>query len=628
MNTALLRKELRGQWPFLFLGVALLVIEVLEMAAEQWDQKRLSSTFYEFNAFFLFQFFVAFAVGTGLLIREIDDGTLAFLDGLPLTRARAFAAKMLTATLVLLCYPLGHLVLICGLHLSARESLDHDLHLPLIVATIAPIVLITAVGLTVGLLLGFLRSAAWMALALLAIALKLACTAWPRFSALNPPEALMISLVGAHLKVSAEGIAAQSGLAMAAGLSAFWLFRRAGADRQRLRLVLSRPLISAAVTMATISTLFTAIYLYEKSQRAEGARQLSQADPGTARFIPAAPGHAQTLHFTFSYPAQSSESAQRLLLHADEVFNDVANQLHIEGGPPIDVDLSGSQANTEGTAFFDRIRMYPAGDAPLSVLAHETTHVFAERLAGGKDERELSKMLAFNEGLAHWVEQTLATKSGVSATDRLQAAIVSSRHLVSARQLTDMDALARDVDRNLVYPLGAAVVDALVRRYGADAPKMVLLTIGRPDFPRDLQGYPLWQAAFQLSGFDLNLVFDDYARLLKGWELEAAASIGDLPRPRGSLVRSDDQVGVAVRLDAELPEGWKAVVRFRPRDDSPLRDYVTRSVRDGVAWQPIDDIANERVCFQPGVGTKTIVMYEVWTCLPLDSATEDGDDLP
>jgi hypothetical protein len=626
VNAALLRKELRGQWPFLFLGVALLVIEVLEMAAEQWDQKRLSSTFYEINAFFIFQFFVAFAVGTGLLIREIDDGTLAFLDGLPLTRARAFAAKVVTATLVLLCYPVGHLVLICGLHLIARESLDHDLHPALIAATIAPIVLITAVGLTGGLLLGFLRSAAWMTLALLAIALKLSATAWPRFSALNPVDALMINLVGAHLKPSLEGVATQCGLIVAAGLSAFWLFRHAGADRQRMRLVLSRPVISAAVTIATISTLFVAIYLYEKSQGAQGSRQVNSSDSGTAQFIPAAPGHSQTVHYTFSYPAQSSEPVQLLLLHADEVFNDVARQLNIDGGPPIDVDLSGSEANTEGTAFFDRIRMFPAGDAPLSVLAHETTHVFANRLAGGKNERELSKMQAFNEGLAHWVEQTLASKSGVSEADRFEAAIVSSRHLASARQLTDVDALARDVDRNLVYPLGATVVDALVRRYGADAPKRVLLTIGRPDFPRDLQGYPLWQTAFQLSGFDLSLVFDDYARLMKGWELEAAGSIADLPRPRGSLVRSDDRVGVAVRLDAALPEGWRAVVRFRPREDSQLRDYVTRPVTGGVAWQPISAIANERVCFQPGVGTKAIVIYEVWNCLPLDSATEDAED--
>jgi hypothetical protein len=90
--------------------------------------------------------------------------------------------------------------------------------------------------------------------------------------------------------------------------------------------------------------------------------------------------------------------------------------------------------------------------------------------------------------------------------------------------------------------------DTLVRRYGVDAPKTLLLTIGRPDFARGLEGLALWQVAFQLSGFYLNVVFDDYARRVKDWELEFASLIADLPRPRGSLVRNDELVGVAVRL--------------------------------------------------------------------------------
>jgi hypothetical protein len=626
VNAALIRKELRGQWPFLFLGVALAVIDVVESLFQQWNLRRLSSTFYEFNSLFIFQFFISFAVGTGLLIREIDDGTLAFLDGLPLTRARAFTTKIVTATAVLMCYPLGHSVVISVLHLTARESLDYELHLSLIAATIAPLVLITAVGLTCGLLLGFLRSLAWMALALSAIALKLLSSAWPRLSELNPVEALMVSFVGAHLKLSAEAVTAQCCIVLLFGPLAFWLFRGAGADRRWLQLVLSRPVISATVTIATIATLCGAFFLYERTHSEQGARQVTASGPSTAQFKPAAPGHSQTNHYTFSYPARRAEPVQLLLLHADEVFSNVAGQLNIDGGPPIDVDLSGSEANTEGTTFFDRIRMFPGGKAPLSVLAHETTHVFASRLAGGKNERELTKMQAFNEGLARWVEQTLASKTGVSEFDRLQAAIVSQRHMVSARQLTDMNALAREVDRNLVYPLGAVVVDALIRRYGSDAPKTLLLTLGRPDFPRDLEGFTLWQAAFQLSGFDLTLVFDDYARLLKEWELESTALITDLPRPRGSLVRSNDEVGVAVQLDAALPAGWRAVVRFRPRSDSPLRDYVTRSTKDDVAWLSINSIANEEVCFQPGIGSKGVVIYETWSCLPLDSAAEETHD--
>jgi hypothetical protein len=623
MNAGLIRKELRGQLPFLFLGVGLLVLEIVELLRGQWDLQPLSLKFDSFDSFFIFQFLLAFAVGSGLLMREIDDGTLAFLDGLPLTRARAFAVKVFTASMVLLTYPLGYLVLLSGLHLIGRGSLDHDVHVSLLATKFALIVLLTSVGVACGLLLGFLRSLSWMVLALLAIGIKLLSNAWPRFAALNPIDALELSPVGTHIPLALEGLAVQLSIALLFGLSAYLLFSVTGTGRRRqLQLQLSRPFISAIVTGATIAAVLGAFALYMRSGGEYRAQQASESGPGSAQFAPPAPGHAQTLHYTFSYPAQRSEPIQALLLHADEVFGNVATQLDIDGGGPIDVDLSGSNSNTEGTAFFDRIRMFPTGEAPLAVLAHETTHVFASRMAGGKNERELSKMGAFNEGLAHWVEQRLSAQIGLSEFDRMQGAIVSHRHMVSARQLTDIETMARDVDRNLQYPLGAAVVDVLVRRYGADAPKTLLMTIGRPDFPRGLQGFALWQAAFQMSGFDLTLVFDDYARRLKEWELEFAPLMTNLPRPRGSLVLDDKSVGVAVRLDSELPPGWRTVVRFRPREDSPLRDYVTPRTHNNTAWQSINRIANEKVCFQPGIGTRNIVIFEGWTCLPLNSAAQ------
>jgi len=98
--------------------------------------------------------------------------------------------------------------------------------------------------------------------------------------------------------------------------------------------------------------LLGAVFVYTKSSVERQARQSSKSDADSAQFTPTAAGHAQTLHYTFSYPARRAEPVQLLLLHADEVFSHVAAQLNIDGGPAIDVDLSGSEANTEGTAFF------------------------------------------------------------------------------------------------------------------------------------------------------------------------------------------------------------------------------------------------------------------------------------
>jgi hypothetical protein len=98
--------------------------------------------------------------------------------------------------------------------------------------------------------------------------------------------------------------------------------------------------------------------------------------------------------------------------------------------------------------------------------------------------------------------------------------------------------------------------------------------------------------------------------------------IDDLPRPRGSLVRKSESVGVSLRADTPLPEDSSWVVRFRPRDDSPLREYATVYPYSSIAWRSLKTVANEKVCFQAGLRSHGIVIYESWTCLSLDSAAE------
>ena len=104
------------------------------------------------------QIVLGFALGSNLLVREIDDGTLNFLDGLPLTRGAIFVAKIKAAMLVLMILPVGLLLLNVALHLATRGSLDYALRPALLLTFFGLSVLVTAVSLTAGMLLGFLRS--------------------------------------------------------------------------------------------------------------------------------------------------------------------------------------------------------------------------------------------------------------------------------------------------------------------------------------------------------------------------------------------------------------------------------------------------------------------------------------
>lgn len=618
VSAGLLRKELREQRPFVLLVVFLVLLDLSDWMRKQFDMLPLGMTFEDLGAELApLLFFVAFAMGTGLLIREIDDRTLTFLDGLPVSRLRVFFVKVAVAGGVLLAYPLACVVMRAAQHLMARQSLDHALHAPLLGQALAMLCLVTGVGLALGLLLGFLRSLSWLTLALGAILLHLLTRLAPSLSTLNP-ILLLDARGGASMQVPVA-VAIQLGILLVCAASALAIFLRTGERPGRLQARLTRPLVSATVTLATIALVFTLFVLYVRPDvpppPGPGEPQVAGAT-----FAVAPPGNALTEHYSFSYPARQATDMQAMLMGADRIHAQVAELLDTQAGPRIDVDLSGSAINTLGAATHDRIRMRQGANA-LAVLAHETTHVLAQRLAGGERERELSKMNVFSEGLAEWVENQISTGSGLTDDERLQAAIISRRQLLRVEHLTDFNALERVADRGLQYPLGAVLVDSMVARYGRDAPGKLLRTLGDPDFPRGLQTAELWFAAFQQTGYDLALVFADYVRRAKAWETRYASQISALPRPRGSLVRNGNLIGVELRIDGPLPEDAVAVVRFRPKDDSELRLYTQQNADSSlVAWTRMHLVVDEQVCFQPGVRRDQVTFYETWVCLPVESA--------
>ncbi|MES2316866.1 MAG: hypothetical protein V4631_05170 [Pseudomonadota bacterium] len=625
MIRALFYKELRYLRPFLFLGVALLLAAVVEkmMGPLEWQSFGDSLDKLPFEMA-MNQIILGFALGTALLVREIDDGTLNFLDGLPLTRSAAFAAKIMAAILVLAIYPLGVILLHVLLHLGARESLDHAVHPVLLLTFFGLSMLVTAVGLTFGMLLGFLRYLSWLVLSLCMIGILLLKDKAPSLSALlNTGDLLSLRFTGTQWQLPLAAICTQLGAALLFALLAFGLFQASG-----VRLVRSgkwqkarRWLLPPLVVLMAVAAIggFAMLMRREAPKANEGKRE------GVV-FATSAAGHAVSTHYTFSYPATSGGRLAPFIGLADKTFADVAALMQFDGGSPIDVDLAGSTMNHEGTAYHDRIRMNLRGAASMGVLAHETTHIFAKRLAGGESSQEFNGMTVFNEGLARWVENKLVAKGQISEEQELAAAIVSQRRLVTPRQLTDFAAFSDVVDENLKYVLGEALVEQFVLRYGAEAPKTMLQTLAREDFPRDLHGYELWQTAFQLGGYDLDLVLDDYARYLKGLEAKYARRIAALPRPRGSLVRTGDRYEVALRLDLPLPEDALPMVRFRPGKGSGSEQYRTsyNSAEDPakiLAIVPDDMITRGELCFQPGVVYSGVTVFEPWVCLPVSSAS-------
>src|SRR5215510_3162725 len=102
----LIRKELRAMIPFIGLIVFICAMNVFdEFATDQPDMRPLAATMSSYVAidesFSVMFFLLIFALGTGLLVREHDEGTMEFLDSLPVSRGRVFWTKVGLASVVL-----------------------------------------------------------------------------------------------------------------------------------------------------------------------------------------------------------------------------------------------------------------------------------------------------------------------------------------------------------------------------------------------------------------------------------------------------------------------------------------------------------------------------------------------
>ena len=625
MNAALLRKEFRDLLPWGVLSLAFGLSNVAQLLLEQVDSTPLGQTFFLLNQVnIVFYWLIAFAIGTGLAIREHDDRTLAFLDGLPVARSRVFVIKCAVMSLLVLVGPLLELVGVSSLHLLSRGSLDRDLHAALLAQAFALQALFIVNGLMLGAAFGRLRSLAWVAAGLTATALLLFVDRVPRAAVLNPLTLLDWQWTTAALVVDGEAVRTQLAVTALAALFAWRGFAVAGKGRQPLNL--SGPIASAVIVVATIATAATMAVVVMRPFD-EVLSSGWGGDEGVYRFAPSPPAQAVTRHYRISYPAHEAEAALTLATEADAVFERVHELLGLPLGDVIDVDASGSAPNTHGTAFLGRLRMQLGSEA-LAVLAHETAHVAAQRAAGAERDWLWQAAGTLSEGLASWVETRFRARATRAEERMLLLAAMHSRRELIMDELVDPFLLQSVRDVTVEYAAGEALIEALVRLHGEGAVARLLQAFEDPRLPSDLRGLPLWQSTFQLAGFDLAAVVDELYRGVDEYASRHADEIAALPRPRVVLVRSRGSVGAMLVLDSARSDAAERglVIRFRPAPDSSLADLQQFNAEPNEpVWPRGRTMMGGRICVQGGVEIGAETLYEPWTCLPTREAVDYSD---
>lgn len=632
MIGALVRKELRDLRPWAVLAVFVGLADSMDLLAKQVDMQPLAVRFNDLSATAVV-WFMGFAIGTGLTTKERDDGTLAFLDGLPITRSAVFIIKTAAVIAVVSLVPLVDLGGAVAFHLISRGSLDHALRAPILFTLLATQTFLCCNAVCIGAAIGRVRSLTWLLAGVGATGLTLLVEHVPRARLLNPLSLLDVEPLATSLVIPPDALVAQAGLTLVAALVAWHGFVSTGSSE--LPRLAERPFFGTALKLITTIALAVPLLLWGRNlaERDDDEDALDEGPSGARdektrevpRFAPPSLAQMQTRHYHFFYPATRAEAARRLATEADAVFARVHALLGTELGPAIDVDLSGSMRNTEGTAYFGRIRI-DLGDDATAVLAHESSHVVCQRIAGSDRNVLWNRAHVLDEGLATWVERHFTPNPDEVATDALVLAALHARRELLAEEFFDATLLAARRDESLQYPIGAGLADAVVRIHGRAALPRMVRAFRDPALPSDLSGHALWQAAFQLAGFDLGAVLDDFFRQVSEDAVRMRAAIAALPRPRVRLVQKDGDIGVQPLLDAQAghsdeTDGVSLRLRIKPAPDSPLDRVDSYRAREGeVIWRDADDIAASQLCVQVGIALGKRSLYEPWTCLPVRDA--------
>ena len=622
------RKELRAVRPFLGLILALIVFGACyELLSELPNARPMARTFEVYFApdreNTIMAFVLVFALATGLLVREHDEGTMEFLDSLPVSRSRVFVVKVPAATSVLVWL----IVLDSGigilLHGLSRNSLDESFHF----MTVATAVVLRGcqlfVVLSLGMALSFLRRFGWLLGGLLFWGYVLLHERIPSIAVLN-----LFALAEPHFEgdrwiAPRQMLAAQMTLGVVALAVSYGMFLGTGDRLLRgfKRLTQSRLgnacLLAGGIMVAVVSASI-ANHLIESQYGGDNAD-----DNGVTVTYPSwSTSRSRSKHYEFIYPTNLTVRAGNLIEAADSVHEKVRTFFHADAGDTIVVDATSVLPRHAGVAYWDKIRLDLSTtedhDTLLSILGHETCHVFLDRLSDARLADQMNSTRFFHEGAASYVEYNLFNPEQKVDALHSVAAIMHSRDEVDFAEMTDSDLLSARRDTNLVYPLGEIFVEALVKRYGEPAIGNIVRALVRDDAPRGLSGLEFWRDAFQACNYSLDDVVDEFFAQLDADVTLYREFIDTLPRLRGEFLHDDSFVYVILR--SEPIDGWVPVCRFRQSADTSERFYLAgKNDGDGFFFQERSSFPGSSIWYQLGLSDgQGRVIYESWLKVTLD----------
>ncbi len=601
---AILRKEWLGLRPLFFLLVMLFIVGLLIVQfTEFMDEKSIWADLLSISNFALVITFIICAIGCrGVLTREQDEGTLQYLDGLPISRAAVYTAKWLVVFGML-----ATLDLIWTAESTIYELLSRESNFPAIpwshIATFT-VLNIFVTGFFVSLLMtaSFMRLWTFLVLGMLyGILMYLKAKQVPYvelldpFSLIQPPDSIDDPWVWPWRQIV---VIAVMGVGLwLLGLYLFAKRSQGGSPAAKHRGFWARLGKVAAIFVTVV--IFGIIFVVNLANSDEMAAYEASLPKTGDDIRPEPEGgnqvqQSQTEHFDFVYREKIAERLQPLIEESDAILAKVAATLEVSEEltrSRIAVDMMNPLgSHNAGQAYWNKIRMgYPEGqghDEAVAILGHEVAHVLIDRASDGRLEQAFGSSRWFHEGLASYIEFHDFREPGADAEYEHWLALSSTWGEVQFRELVDDGLLSQLRDPNIVYAAGMEWVRAAVDVYGEGCPAELLRSLGREDAPTKLGGIELWRDTCLAADYDLERIRARFRARLRELRDRHAEVCEQMPEIKeGEAERRDGKIVIT----PELPDDWrkkapkkaKLICRIRPDTDAPPYRWRYSPLREG-----------------------------------------------
>lgn len=615
------RKELFTIAPFFYLMGFLILVVIAEFTlSEITDQQTYWQTYKEYiigaTAGAAFQFILTLAITSGLLVREFDDGTIEFLDAMPIGRGRIFFVKIVCAWLVLVVYMLMEIGVSALMHALGRDSRDMSFHWGFLVTAGFLRCCQIYVMVSIGVLFSYLRRFGWLLVGLMVWTYIWFHERLPALEVLNFLELTDPRIEGSRIIIPWQQLGVQLMAATVLYLVAYWLFVGAGdwvlRSYQKLGLSWQGTLFLFAGGLALFVTGF-ALMAFTADQITEG--QSKDPDEVVVSYPEWELARTNSKHYRMTYKTNLGKRALALADNADDVYGKVRSVFGDQVDDAIAIDATGSMERHAGRAKWNTVQMdlrsYKKPEHLAAVLGHETAHVMIDRLSETRLSRIFDSIRFFHEGVASYVEHTYFDPPETIEQYHRTAAWMRDHDQVHFRDLIDNDSFIEQYDTNAVYPIGLVFAEALVELYGEEAIPNFCKAVNREEASRKLKGREFWQDTLQSCGYNLDdLLGAFYVRMdelvdgHRDW-------IDSVPRIRGAF-EADDRL-VHVRPVWKPEKEWTPFCRFRQQADSPSSQYMRRRLSDGEFTCRRGSFPSGKVWYQIGLRHESgQTVYQPW----------------